>query len=86
MPNMEAQTVANILVEEVFAKLGVPRILHSDQGMQYESNLFQELCALLHNKKTRTSPYHPQSDGMVERFDKTLAIMLSANVNDHQTN
>lgn len=86
MPNMEAQTVAKILVEEVFAKLGVPRILHSDQGRQYESNLFQELCALLHIEKTRTSPYHPQSDGMVERFNKTLATMLSAYVNDHQTN
>lgn len=48
MPNMEAQTVAKIFVEEVFAKLGVPRILHSDQGRQYESNLFQELCALIH--------------------------------------
>lgn len=86
MPNMEAQTVAKILVKEVFAKLGVPRILHSDQGRQYESNLFQELCALLHIEKTRTSPYHPQSDGMVEQFNKTLATMLSAYVNDHQTN
>lgn len=86
MPNIEAQTVAKILVEEVFAKLGVPRILHSDRGRQYESNLFQELCALLHIEKTRASPYHPQSNGMVERFNKTLANMLSAYVNDHQTN
>lgn len=86
MPNIEAQTVAKILVEEVFAKLGVPRILHSDQGRQYESNLFQELCALIHIEKTRTLPYHRQSDGMVEQFNRTLATMLSAYVNDHQTN
>ncbi|XP_055999913.1 uncharacterized protein K02A2.6-like [Ostrea edulis] len=85
-PNMEAQPVAKILVEEVFAKFGLSRILHSDQGRQYESHLFKEPCALLHIEKTRTSPYHPQTDGMVERFNETLATMLSAYVNDHQTN
>lgn len=42
MPNMEAQTVAQLLVEEVFARFGVPSMIHSDQGRQYESQLFQE--------------------------------------------
>lgn len=82
MPNMEAQTVAKILVEEVIARFGVPNQIHSDQGRQYESQLFQELCQLLRIQKTRTTPYHPQSDGMVERFNKTLATMLSTYVNE----
>ena len=42
------------------------------------------MCKVFHIKKTRTTPYHPQSDGMVERFNKTLTTMLSAFVDQHQ--
>ncbi|XP_033760751.1 uncharacterized protein K02A2.6-like [Pecten maximus] len=82
---MEAQTVATIIVEEVVARFGVPQYIHSDQGKQFEGKLFREMCQLLHINKTRTTPYHPQSDGMVERFNKTLASMLSAYVNEHHS-
>ena len=85
MPNMEAATVARIVVEEVVSRFGVPSTIHSDQGRQYESELFSEMCRVLHIKKTRTTPYHPQSDGMVERFNKTLVTMLSAYVNEHHS-
>ena len=64
-------------------RFGVPSSIHSDQGRQYESQLFSEMCKVLHIKKTRT-PYHPQSDGMVERFNKTLVRMLKSYINDHQ--
>ncbi|VDI24365.1 Hypothetical predicted protein [Mytilus galloprovincialis] len=77
MPNMEATTVANILMTEVISRFGVPTIIHSDQGSQFESHLFKEMCKLLQIEKTRTTPYHPKSDGMVERFNKTLATMLT---------
>lgn len=86
MPNMEATTVAGILVTDVITRFGVPNIIHSDHGSQFESQLFTEMCRLLQISKPRTSPYHPQSDGMVERFNKTLATMPSAYVNDHHSN
>ena len=79
---MEAVTVAKILVNEVIARFGIPNQIHSDQGKQFESKLFKELCQLLQIDKTRTTPYHPQSDGMVERFNRTLVTMLSNFVND----
>lgn len=84
MRNMEAETVACIIVEQVITHLGVPYVIHSDQGAQYESQLFSEMCKLLGIKKTRITPYHPQSYGMVERFNKTLASMLRTYVDDHQ--
>ncbi|VDI54414.1 Hypothetical predicted protein [Mytilus galloprovincialis] len=62
MPNMEAKTVAKIIVEEVIVRFGVPHWIHSDQGRQFESLLFQEMCCILNIKKTRTTPYHPKSD------------------------
>jgi 3'-phosphoadenosine 5'-phosphosulfate sulfotransferase (PAPS reductase)/FAD synthetase len=40
MPNMEAKTVAKLLVEEVIVRFGTPYVIHTDQGVQFESNLF----------------------------------------------
>lgn len=85
MPNMEASTVATILVEQVISRFGIPNSVHSDQGKQFESRLFSEMCKLLQITKTRTTPYHPKSDGMIERFNKTLVAMLSAFVNQNHT-
>jgi transposase InsO family protein len=51
---------------------------------KYISRLFQEMCQMLGTTKTRTTPYHPKSDGMVERFNRTLETMLSAYVSDNK--
>ena len=51
MPNMEAVTVARIVVVEVVSRFGVPSTIHSDQGRKYESELFSEVCRVLHIKK-----------------------------------
>ena len=77
MPNQEATTVAELLVKQFICWFGVPLLIHSDQGRNFESELFAEMCRLLGIKKTRTTPYHPQSDGMVERFNRTLEVQLS---------
>lgn len=84
IPNQEVTTVAKILVDNVFSRFGVPLELHSDQGRNFESKVFQKMCALMGIKKTRTTPLHPQSDGMVERFNRTLEQHLSKVVDKHQ--
>ena len=85
LPNQEAETVARVLVEEVVCRLGVPRQLHSDKGTNFESQIFQEMCALLNIEKTRTTSRRPQSDGMVERFNRSLETMLTMYVEQRQT-
>ena len=77
IPNQEAITFARILVDRYFCRFGIPEQLHSDQGKQFESALFQEVCKILRIEKTRTTPYHPQSDGLVERYNRTLKTMLT---------
>ena len=72
-----ASTVADVLVTEVFLRFGVPRYIHSDQAPDSMSELMTELCQLLEVQCTRTCPYRPQSDGLVERFNRTLINMLS---------
>ena len=84
MCNQKAVTVAKKLVNEFICRFGAPLQVLTDQGAQFESQLFCEMCHLLDITKTRTSAYHPQSDGMVERFNRTLASMLSLFVKDHQ--
>ncbi|XP_063868206.1 uncharacterized protein LOC135104608 [Scylla paramamosain] len=77
LPNHEAETVAGVLVNEFFTRFGVPAELHSDQGRKFESQMFRECCELLGTRKIQTTPLHPQSDGMVERFNRTLAQQLA---------
>ena len=72
LPDHEATTVASALVDNFFTRFGVPQEMHSDQGREFESAVFSECCRLLGIKKTRTTPLRPQSDGMVERFNRTL--------------
>ena len=83
IPNQEATTVADKLVEEFFCRFGIPEQLHADQGRQFESNIIREVCRLLHIYKSRTTPYHPQSDGLVERLNRTLINMLACTVHEH---
>ena len=74
-PNQEAETVAHKLVDEFFFRFSVPEQLHSDQGRQFESNIIKEVSRLLQINKIHTTPYHPQSDGLVEQFNHTLLSM-----------
>ena len=83
IPNQEAKTIANKLVNELFCRFSPPEQLHSDQGKQFESDLLKEICKLLHVEKTRTTPYHPQCDGLIERFNRTLLSMLATSVKDN---
>ena len=81
LPNQEAPVVAKLLVNEWICRFGVPEVIHSDQGKNFESHLFAEVCHLLGMEKTRTTPYHPQSDGLVERFNRTLRMLLTVRMN-----
>ena len=84
MPNMEAGTVAELFVSRFVCQFGVPDVLHTDQGRNFESALLKEVCQLLGVVKTRTTPYHPQSDGLVERFNRTLLNLLSMAASENE--
>ena len=70
---------ANAVAEELlsfFARVGVPEEILTDQGTNFTSQLLSEIYRLLQIKPIRTIPYHPQTDGLVERFNGTLKAML----------
>ena len=80
VPNQTAKTIARLLVEHVISRHGVPEQLLSDRGKNFLSSLVQEVCKLIGTKKINTSGYHPQCDGLVEKFNSTLISMLSKSV------
>ena len=86
MKNKCADTVADILVDNIILRFGMPLVIHSDQGREFENGLMKSLCTLLRCTKTRTAPYHPESDGMIEHFNRTCLMMLSMFVNDRRDN
>ena len=80
-----ATAVAEQLVE-LFSRHGIPREILTDQGSNFTSALLQELYTRLGVKALRTTPYHPQTDGLVERFNQTLKQMLRKFVDDEGKN
>jgi hypothetical protein len=78
IPDQTAVTCAEKILNEVIGRFGCPLDLHSDQGRNYESQIFVELCRLLEIRKTRTSPGNPRCNGQAERFNRTLLRMIKA--------
>ena len=70
--------IARLLTEQLIPMFGVPEALLSDRGANLLSNLMMDLCASLGICKLNTTSYHPQCNGMVERFNRTLIGMLRA--------
>ncbi|GFX69136.1 retrovirus-related Pol polyprotein from transposon 412 [Trichonephila clavipes] len=84
IPDQEAPTVAEAVVQHWISRYGVPLQLHSDQGRNFVSAVLKGVCELLGIDKTKTTPLHPQSDGMVERFSRTILNNLSLIVSKNQ--
>uniref|UniRef100_A0A9J7ZK80 ribonuclease H n=1 Tax=Cyprinus carpio carpio TaxID=630221 RepID=A0A9J7ZK80_CYPCA len=66
------------------SRVGLPAEILTDQGTPFMSRIMADLCKLLKVRQIRTSVYHPQTDGLVERFNKTLKQMLRRVVAEDQ--
>lgn len=84
LPDQEAETIVDALVGGMFSRFGAAEVIHTDQGRNFESRVFAAMCEKLGSHKTRTTPLHPQSDGLVERFNRTLAQQLAIVTAKHQ--
>ena len=83
MPDQTAVRIAQELTK-IFSALGIPRIVHSDQGQNFESTVLKQTLSAFGIHKSHTTPYHPQGDGMVERFNRSLLQLLRSYV-EHET-
>ena len=79
-----AYDVAVAFVEHWVYKYGAPDRVVSDNGPQFIARLFQSVCRLLGMKTVPSSAFHPQTNGQVERYNRSLLAMLRHYVGEHQ--
>ena len=77
LQDMTAAMVANAVIHEWILKFGASDVIHTDQGSNFNSELMHDICRICIIEKTRTTPYHPQEIGQVERFNRVMADTLS---------
>ncbi|UYV69515.1 hypothetical protein LAZ67_6003871 [Cordylochernes scorpioides] len=78
--------VSTFLIEHIILRHGAPRFLISDRGSQFTSNLMKEVMKMCKVKHCFTTSYHPQTNGLTERLNRTLINMISMYVNTDQKN
>lgn len=76
--DMTSETVAKALLNNWICIFGAPHTITTDQGRQFESKLFKELSKLCGTTHLRTTAYHPQANGMIERFHRALKTALKS--------
>lgn len=79
LKDMTADTVANAFYYNWVCRFGTPITITTDQGSQFESQLFKALTNLVGANRIRTTPYHPSSNGLIERWHRTLKTALMCN-------
>ena len=83
MTDQKAYTIAEHLVGKIYTKFGPPERVLTDQGTNFQSDLIKKrVNQLFQIEPIRTTSYHPQTDGLVERFNRTLCDMLACYVNE----
>jgi Integrase zinc binding domain/Integrase core domain len=85
VPVATAEQVANFLYEDIIGRHGCPIKILSDQGTHFKNNMIAHLMKKFQIKQTFSTPYHPQTNGLVERFNRTLCESLAKLSNEHKT-
>ena len=81
--DIKAETVAKFIYEEIICRHGIPEELLSDRELSFMNQIVDQLCAKFQVKHRLTSLYRLQTNGMIERFNRTLSECIAKLVNDN---
>ena len=84
LPKVDSDSIINWLVSDIIPRYGVFSQLITDQGTQFVSDINLNFCKSVGINHKTTSPFHPQIDGMVEKFNRTFLNMVRNNVSTDQ--
>lgn len=85
MPACDAKDISSWLSDEIFSRFGIPASIVSDHGSQFDSKVYKDFCDRLGIIQNFATPYHHQSNGLVERMNRSLENMLRMYVDKDQT-
>ena len=85
-PDQTAKTITKFLYGGYISIFGAPARLLSDRGTSFTSSIIEELCKILGIKQLWTMPYHPQTNGLVERLHQTIMCMIGKLGEDKKAN
>lgn len=85
LPSATASEVAHFFLHSIILRHGAPRVVISDRGRQFTADIVEELLRLCGSQYRHSTPYHPQTNGLTERTNRTLTNMLAMYVSsDHK--
>ena len=84
--NQQATTAAKVFIDKFVTNYGYPERKLTDQAQAFNGKLYEALCKQAKIKKIRTTPYHPQTNGQCERFNRTLMTMLGSLPQNNKVN
>ena len=86
LKKIDGEIVARTFVQDIICRHGAPKRILSDRGDEFLNQVMDQVVKLLSIRRSTTSAYHPQTNGQVERFNRTLEDMLAIFVDKHQKN
>ena len=84
IPNQKAATVSVFFYEDIICRHGCPKELLTDRGTHFVNEIMRSLCQELGTKHKLSTSYHPQTNGLVERFNRTLCETLAKYANENK--
>ena len=84
LSEISAETMAQTAIDHFLSRFGYPLQINTDQGKNFDGNLFKAMCGLLRITKTRTTPYQPCSNGQVERYNRLLLQLICCYISTRQ--
>ncbi|GBN94895.1 hypothetical protein AVEN_73931-1 [Araneus ventricosus] len=83
MVDQEATTIAQALIQERVSRFGVPEVITTDRGTNFQSHLFHNLANLLRTYKNRITAYNPKENGIIERAQRQIKAALMAHCTEN---
>lgn len=84
IPNAKASSVVTFFYEDIICRHGCPKEILTDRGTHFVNEMLNSLCENLGTKHRLSTSYHPQTNGLVERFNRTLCEALAKYANSHK--
>lgn len=84
--NKTGKMVTDQLINKIYCRYGAVQIIQTDQGSEFTNSIFESICNRFNSIHIKSTPYMPQTNGLTERFNRTVCSMISKYINEENNN